>query len=99
RPWEEVERMRVATGSKRIPQVDGKVDGMIVDGEQAHDTGRRQADISLKDGQRTRQESRFVDTRKRGTRGWTIQETREDALKAPRGTSATDAASRATRRP
>ena len=96
---DEINRMRVANDIKRSHKVDLKVDEITVNGDEAHATGRREDDISLKEGQRIRQESRFVYTLKRGTRGWTIQETREDALKAPRGTSATDAASRATRRP
>ena len=96
---DEINRMRVANDIKRSHKVDLKVDEITVNGDEAHATGRREDDISLKEGQRIRQESRFVYTLKRGTRGWTIQETREDALKAPRGTSATDAASRGTRRP
>ena len=96
---DEINRMRVANDIKRSHKVDLKVDEITVNGDEAHATGRREDDISLKEGQRIRQESKFVYTLKRGTRGWTIQETREDALKAPRGTSATDAASRGTRRP
>ncbi len=96
---DEINRMRVANDIKRSHKVDLKVDDITVNGDDAHATGRREDDISLKEGQRIRQESKFVYTLKRGTRGWTIQETREEAIKAPRGTSATDPASRGARRP
>jgi hypothetical protein len=96
---DEINRMRVANEIKRSHKVDLKVDEITVNGDDAHAAGRREDDISLKEGQRIRQESKFVYTLKRGSRGWTIQETREDALKAPRGTSAADPASRGGRRP
>ena len=96
---DEINRMRVANEIKRSHKVDLKVDEITVNGDDAHAAGRREDDNSLKEGQRIRQESKFVYTLKRGSRGWTIQETREDALKAPRGTSAADPASRGGRRP
>jgi len=96
---DEINRMRVANEIKRSHKVDLKVDEITVNGDDARATGRREDDISLKEGQRIRQESKFVYTLKHGSRGWVIQEAREDAVKAPRGTSAVDPAPRGARRP
>lgn len=95
---DEINRMRVANEIKKSHKVDLKVDEITVNGDEARATGRREDDINLKEGQRIRQDSRFVYTLKHGPRGWFIQEAREEAVKAPRGTSA-DSTSRGARKP
>jgi hypothetical protein len=93
---DEINRMRAANEIKRSHKVDLKVDEITVNGDDARALGRHEDDIVLKEGQRIRQESKFVYTLKRRPRGWVIQEIREDAVQAPRGTRAPD---RGARRP
>ena len=90
--------MRVANEIKKSHKVDLKVDEITVNGDEARATGRREDDINLKEGQRIRQDSKFIYTLKHGPRGWFIQEAREEAVKAPRGTAA-DSTSRGARKP
>jgi len=92
---DEINRMRVANEIKKSHKVDLKVDEIIVNGDDARATGRREDDINLKEGQRIRQESKFIYTLKHGPRGWVIQEAREEAVKAPRA----DSTSRGLRKP
>jgi serine/threonine protein kinase len=95
---DEINRMRVANEIKKSHKVDLKVDEITVNGDEARATGRREDDINLKEGQRIRQDSKFIYTLKHGPRGWFIQEAREEAVKAPRGTAA-DPTSRGARKP
>jgi hypothetical protein len=95
---DEINRMRVANEIKKSHKVDLKVDEITVNGDQARATGRREDDINLKEGQRIRQDSKFIYTLKHGSRGWFIQEAREEAVQAPRGTAA-DSTSRGGRKP
>jgi serine/threonine protein kinase len=95
---DEINRMRVANEIKKSHKVDLKVDEITVNGDEARATGRREDDINLKEGQRIRQDSKFTYTLKHGPRGWFIQEAREEAVKAPRGTAA-DSTSRGGRKP
>ena len=96
---DEINRARARNEIKRSHKVDLKVDEITINGDEGKAAGRREDDITLKEGQRVRLESKFVYTVKRGPRGWVIQEVREDAVTAPHGTPATDPALRGGRRP
>jgi hypothetical protein len=96
---EEINRTRASNEIKRSQKVDLKVDEITINGDEAQAVGRREDVITLRDGQRLRQDLKFTYTLKRGPRGWVIQEAREYADKAPLGTRAPESTPRAGRRP
>jgi len=96
---EEISRTRASYEIKKSQKVDLKVDEITINGDQAQAVGRREDVITLKDGQRLRQDLKFTYTLKRGSRGWVIQEAREYADRAPLGSRPSDPAAQGGRRP
>jgi serine/threonine protein kinase len=96
---EEINRTRASYEIKKSQKVDLKVDEITINGDEAQAVGRREDVITLKDGQRLRQDLKFTYTLKRGSRGWVIQEAREYADRAPFPTRAPDPAPKGGRRP
>jgi len=96
---EEISRTRASYDIKKSQKVDLKVDEITINGDQAQAVGRREDVITLKDGQRLRQDLKFTYTLKRGSRGWVILEAREYADRAPSGSRPSDPAAQGGRRP
>jgi len=96
---EDISRTRASYEIKKSQKVDLKVDEITINGDEAQAVGRREDVITLKDGQRLRQDLKFTYTLKRGSRGWVIQEAREYADRPPLGTRAPDPAPKGARRP
>src|SRR5262249_5155337 len=96
---EEISRTRASYEIKKSQKVDLKVDEITINGDQAQAVGRREDVITLKDGQRLRQDLKFTYTLKRGARGWVIQEAREYADRPPLGSRASDPPAQGGRRP
>jgi hypothetical protein len=96
---EEIARTRASYEIKRSQKVDLRVDEITINGDEAQAVGRREDVITLKDGQRLRQDLKFTYTLKRGSRGWVIQEAREYADRPPLGTRAPDPAPKGARKP